>query len=70
MTDQVSGPLRALVESKREQVMAIAARHPRPVRRPVSRRDGERVADILDAAGEIAAIIELGRDAWGQEPGN
>jgi uncharacterized protein len=25
--DQVSGPLRVLVESRREQVMAIAARH-------------------------------------------
>ena len=27
MADPVSGPLRALVESRREQVMAIAARH-------------------------------------------
>ena len=27
MSDQVSGPLRVLVESRREQVMAIAARH-------------------------------------------
>ncbi len=27
MSDQVSGPLRALVGSRREQVMAIAARH-------------------------------------------
>ena len=27
MADQVSGPLRVLVESRREQVMAIAARH-------------------------------------------
>ena len=27
MRDQVSGPLRVLVESRREQVMAIAARH-------------------------------------------
>ena len=27
MADQVSGPLRALVESRREQVMAIASRH-------------------------------------------
>jgi predicted nucleotidyltransferase len=27
LADQVSGPLRVLVESKREQVMAIAARH-------------------------------------------
>jgi uncharacterized protein with HEPN domain len=30
----------------------------------VSRRDDERVADILDAADEVAEIIELGRDAW------
>ena len=27
MADQVSGPLRVLVESRREQVIAIAARH-------------------------------------------
>ncbi len=27
MADETSGPLRVLVESKREQVMAIAARH-------------------------------------------
>jgi len=27
LRDQVSGPLRVLVESRREQVMAIAARH-------------------------------------------
>jgi predicted nucleotidyltransferase len=27
LADQVSGPLRVLVESRREQVMAIAARH-------------------------------------------
>jgi len=27
LADPVSGPLRALVESRREQVMAIAARH-------------------------------------------
>lgn len=27
MADQVSGPLRVLVESRREEVMAIAARH-------------------------------------------
>jgi uncharacterized protein with HEPN domain len=33
----------------------------------VSRRDDERVADILDAADEIAAIIELGRDAWDKD---
>jgi uncharacterized protein with HEPN domain len=33
----------------------------------VSRRDDERVADILDAASEIAAIIELGRDAWDKD---
>jgi hypothetical protein len=33
----------------------------------VSRRDDERVADILDAASEIAEIIELGRDAWDKD---
>ena len=33
----------------------------------MSRRDDERVADILDAASEIAAIIELGRDAWDKD---
>jgi uncharacterized protein with HEPN domain len=30
----------------------------------VSRRDDERVADILDAASQIGEIIELGREAW------
>jgi uncharacterized protein with HEPN domain len=33
----------------------------------VSRHDDERVADILDAASEIAAITELGRDAWDKD---
>ncbi len=33
----------------------------------MSRRDDERVADILDAAGEIAAVIELGRDTWDKD---
>jgi hypothetical protein len=33
----------------------------------VSRRDDERVADILDAASEIAAIIELGQAAWDKD---
>jgi hypothetical protein len=33
----------------------------------VSRRDDERVADILDAASEIGAVIELGRDAWDKD---
>jgi hypothetical protein len=33
----------------------------------VSRRDDERVADILDAADEIAEIIDLGRDAWDKD---
>jgi uncharacterized protein with HEPN domain len=33
----------------------------------VSRRDDERVADALDAASEIAEIIELGRDAWDKD---
>jgi uncharacterized protein with HEPN domain len=42
-------------------------RHPRGVGRPVSRRDDDRVADILDAASEIAEIIELGVDAWDKD---
>jgi uncharacterized protein with HEPN domain len=33
----------------------------------VSRRDDERVADILDAAGEIAEITAQGRDAWDKD---
>lgn len=33
----------------------------------MSRRDDERVADILDAADEIAAVIEPGRDAWDKD---
>ena len=33
----------------------------------MSRRDDERVADILDSADEIAAIIEFGRDAWDKD---
>lgn len=33
----------------------------------MSRRDDERVADILDAASEIARIIEFGRDAWDKD---
>ncbi len=33
----------------------------------MSRRDDERVADILDAASEIAGIIEPGRDAWDKD---
>jgi hypothetical protein len=33
------------------------------VGRPVSRRDDERVADIVDAAREIGEIIGLGREA-------
>ena len=33
----------------------------------MSRRDDERVADILDAASEIAEIIELGRAAWDKD---
>jgi hypothetical protein len=33
----------------------------------VSGRDDERVADILDAAGEIAEITELGRDTWDKD---
>jgi uncharacterized protein with HEPN domain len=33
----------------------------------VSRRDDERVADILDAADEISEIVALGRDAWDKD---
>jgi uncharacterized protein with HEPN domain len=33
----------------------------------VSRRDEERIADILDAAREIAEVIEFGRDAWDKD---
>lgn len=33
----------------------------------MSRRDDERIADIVDAAGEIAEITALGRDAWDKE---
>jgi hypothetical protein len=33
----------------------------------VSRRDDQRVADILDAASEIGEVIELGRDAWDKD---
>ncbi len=33
----------------------------------MSRRDDERVADILDAASEIGAVIKLGRDAWDKD---
>jgi uncharacterized protein with HEPN domain len=33
----------------------------------VSRRDDERIADIVDAAREIAEVIELGRDAWDKD---
>lgn len=33
----------------------------------MSRRDDERVADILDAAREIAEVTELGRDAWDKD---
>jgi len=30
----------------------------------VSRRDDERLADILDAAGQIGDVIGIGREAW------
>jgi uncharacterized protein with HEPN domain len=33
----------------------------------VSRRDDERVADILDAAAEIAGVIDLGQEAWNKD---
>ena len=33
----------------------------------MTRRDDERIADIPDAAAEIAEIVELGRDAWDKD---
>jgi uncharacterized protein with HEPN domain len=33
----------------------------------VSRRDDERVADILDAADEVAEIVGAGRDVWDKD---
>jgi uncharacterized protein with HEPN domain len=33
----------------------------------VSRRDDERVADILEAAGQVATAIGPGRDAWEED---
>jgi hypothetical protein len=33
----------------------------------VSRRDDDRVADLLDAATEIGDIIKLGRNAWDKD---
>jgi hypothetical protein len=33
----------------------------------VSRRDDERVADILEAASQIREIIESGRDGWDKD---
>lgn len=33
----------------------------------MSRRDDDRIADILDAARGIAEITELGRDAWDKD---
>lgn len=33
----------------------------------MSRRDDERVADILEAAGEMAEITAQGRDAWDKD---
>jgi uncharacterized protein with HEPN domain len=33
----------------------------------VSRRDDERVADILDAAAQIAEITAVGREAWDKD---
>lgn len=30
----------------------------------MSRRDDERIADIVDAARQIAEVVELGREAW------
>ena len=33
----------------------------------MSRRDAERVADILHADDEVAEIVGLGRDAWDKE---
>ena len=33
----------------------------------MSRRDDERVADILEAASQISELIELGHDAWDKD---
>lgn len=33
----------------------------------MTRRDDQRAADILDAADQIAEIIELGRDTWDKD---
>lgn len=33
----------------------------------MSRSDDERIADILDAVGQIATVVERGREAWEQD---
>ena len=33
----------------------------------MSRSDDERVADILEAAAEIAAVVDRGKAAWDQD---
>lgn len=33
----------------------------------MSRSDDERVADIVEAAAEIAAVVERGKAAWGED---
>lgn len=34
----------------------------------MSRRDAQRVADIVDAAAELSAIVDRGRDAFDADP--
>ena len=33
----------------------------------MSRSDDERVADIIEAANQIAAVVERGREAWDED---
>lgn len=64
-------PLRGLVTARREQVMAVAARHHANRVRlvgSVARSDDQRVQDILDAADQILDVAEEGRDAWVKGP--
>jgi len=34
----------------------------------LSRSDDERIADIVEAAAEIAAVVERGKSAWDEVP--
>jgi uncharacterized protein len=59
LADQASGPLRALVESRREQVLAIAARHhARRVRLFGSVARGEEKAD-----SDIDLLVDFDQDS-------